>query len=88
MCPPGIYFFNDPVFFLCPITLFVIQPKTPSYLLRQTASFPAAPENRFVCSRISLIFGFKGVKNKSILTFRTILYLLRQIPSKLNDLER
>ena len=35
-----------------------------------------------------LCFGFKGVTNKSILTFRTILYLLRQIPSKLNDLDR
>ena len=35
-----------------------------------------------------LCFGFKGVKNKSISSFRPILYLLRQIPSKLNDLDR
>ena len=34
----------------------VAQLYTPSYLLRQTASFPAAPENRFVCSMISLFW--------------------------------
>ena len=34
----------------------VNQPKTPSYVLRQAAYFPAAPENRFVCSMISLFW--------------------------------
>ena len=33
-------------------------------------------------------FGFKGVKSKLILTVRIILFLLRQIPSKLNELDR
>ena len=53
---------------------------------KQLTSLPLPKTGLFVAW--FLYFGFKGVKNKSILTVRTILYLfIGQIPSKLNDLD-